>query len=137
MARIPASSMHVGAREPSGFAVSEDDKLAEEMAVLQGNVFNGESVDGVFRGKPGGLPLLAVTNTRLMLVDDFSFEDKTALVSVPLKSVSSVSFVAGPDESLESTTTVGIAMLGGKHLLVCATDEEARQLHDMLIWAIT
>jgi hypothetical protein len=128
--------MYVDAQAPSEFAM-DGHGMAEELDVIQGNVFSGESVDGVFRGKPGGLPLLAVTNKRLMFVDDFTFEDKVAIMSVPLKGVSSVGFVAGADESLKSTCTVGIAVAGGKHLFVCRSEEEARQLHDMLIWAIT
>ena len=137
MARIPASSMHVGAHPPSEFRVGEDDKLAEEMAVLQGNVFNGESVDGVFRGQPGGVRLLAVTNKRLMVLDESAFEDRTALISIPLKGVSGVAFLAGPGEEMETTNVVGIMMMGGKHEVICGSEDEARQLHDMLIWAIT
>lgn len=136
MARIPASSMHVGAKSPSEFA-GDADGMADELAVIQGNVFNGESVDAVYRGKPPGLRLLAVTNKRLMYVDEDAYEDQVAVMSVPLKSVAAVGFVAGPDESLQSTATVGMTIGRAKHLLVCGTGEEARQLHDMLIWAIT
>jgi hypothetical protein len=137
MARIPESSMHIGAKEPSGFAIGDDERLAEELAVIEGNVFNGETVDGVFRGQPGGLSLLAVTNRRIMMVDTAGFEDRCAVMSLPLKSVSGVGFLAGPDESLMTTATVGIKMGGAKHLLICRTEDEARQLHDMIIWAIT
>src|SRR4051794_41116222 len=119
MARIPGSSMHLGAKEPSGFVVGDDERLSEELAVIQGNVFNGEAVDGVFRGQPGGLSLLAVTNQRLMMVDGHVFDDHCAVLSLPLRSVSGVGFLAGPDESLMTTATVGILIQGRKHVLVC------------------
>jgi hypothetical protein len=128
--------MYVGAQEPSSFA-GDAGGMGDELDVIQGNVFNGEAVDGVYRGKPPGLRLLAVTNKRLMYVDDSTFEDSVAVMSAPLKSVASVGFVAGPDEHLKDTTTVAMTIGRAKHLLVCGTQEEARQLHDTLIWAIT
>lgn len=135
MARIPASSMHVDAQEPSEFEV-DDKGLEDELETLRGNIFNGESVEAVFRGKSPGIPLLVVTNSRLMLVDNSMFEDHTALVSVPLKGVSSVSVLVGKGDSALTATTVGIAVLGGKHQMICETPEEARQLHDLLIWSL-
>jgi hypothetical protein len=127
--------MHVDALAPSEFEI-DDGGLADELETLRGNIFNGESVDGVFRGKSPGIRLLVVTNRRLMLVDKSMFDDHTALVSVPLKGVSSVSVLIGEDDSVQTASTVGIAMLGGKYQVLCSTAEEARQLHDMLIWAL-
>jgi hypothetical protein len=127
--------MHVDAQPRSEFEI-DDRGLADELETLRGNVFNGEAVEGVFRGKPPGIPLLVVTNQRLMLVCKHTFDDHTALISVPLKAVSSVSVLVGEHDAVRSATTVGIMMLGGKHQLICSSPEEARELHDMLIWAL-
>jgi len=135
VARIPASSMHVGAHPPSEFETEERD-YAAELAMMQSNVFNGEAVDGVFRGKSPGLALLAVTNRRLMYLDGSSFEGRTALVSSPMKGVSDVAFLDGPDVELQYTTIVGLTVQRSKQFIILPTQEEARQLHDMLIWSI-
>lgn len=135
MARIPARPAHLDTKPPSEFEI-DDGGLEDELETLRGNVFNGEAVDGVFRGRPPGIPLLVVTNRRLMFVDRAMFDDHTALVSAPLKGVSSVSVLVGEGDSVRTAATVGIVMLGGKHQIVLATSEEARQLHDMLIWAL-
>jgi hypothetical protein len=135
VARIPASSLHVDSKPPSEFEI-DDRGLEDELETLRGNIFNGESVEAVFRGKSPGIPLLVVTNSRLMFVDRSMFDDHTALVSVPLKGVSSVSVLVGEGESALTATTVGIAVLGGKHMMICAKPEEARQLHDLLIWSL-
>ena len=135
MARIPARPAHLDTKPPSEFEI-DDGGLEDELETLRGNIFNGEAVDGVFRGKPPGIPLLVVTNRRLMLVERSMFDDHTALVSAPIKGVSSVSVLFGKDDSVHTATTVGIVMLGGKHQMILSTPEEARELHDMLVWAL-
>jgi hypothetical protein len=135
VAQIPASSMHVGAHPPSEFVTEEPD-FADELSMMQSNVFNGEAVEGVFRGRPPGMPLLAVTNRRLMYLDGDSFEDRMALVSSPIKGVSDVAFLDGPDTELQYTTIVGMTVQRKKMFIVCNGQEEARQLHDMLIWSL-
>jgi hypothetical protein len=71
-----------------------------------------------------------------MYLDHESFEDRTALVSAPIKGVSDVAFLDGPDVKLSHTTIVGFTVSRQKKFVVCGTQEEARQLHDMLIWSL-
>jgi hypothetical protein len=49
-------------------------------------------VDRIFRGRPPGIELLAVTNKRLMFLDCTSYEGRVALTSAPFGRVTSVSF---------------------------------------------
>ncbi len=137
MAQIPASTMRVDPPTPLSVDPSDQDPLAVAMLAVQGNVFNGESLEAIFRGSPPGIPLLAVTSRRLMMLDTATFEDRSALVSVPLSGVSCVAFVASGDQSFDATTTVGMVLLRKPVLLVCESREEARELHDMLIWTLT
>lgn len=129
--------MRVDTQVPMRVDTTDDDPLAEALVAIQDNIFSGESLEAVFRGEPGGLALLAVTNRRLMLLDKITFEERTALTSVPLRGISRVSFVMNDGETLDTTRTVGLVVSGQAHLVVCPTRQEARELHDMLIWTLT
>ncbi len=137
VAQIPASTMRVDPPTPLSFDLSDEDPLAVALLAVHGNVFNGESLEAIFRGSPPGIPLLAVTSRRLMMLDTTMFEDRSALISVPLSGVSGVAFVTSGDQSFDATTTVGMVLRRKSVLLVCESREEARELHDMLIWTLT
>lgn len=137
VAEIPTSRMRVDdAPLPTRAEPAALDAHSEVTQAIQDNIFNGESLDAVFRGEAGGLGLLAVTNKRLMLLDEHTFEQRTALTSVPLKGISKVSFVPLDGETLDTTRTVGVVVGGQAHLVICPTRQEARELHDMLIWTL-
>lgn len=138
MAEIPLSQMRVDDSPlPVRAEPLDGDPLAGAMQAIQDNIFSGETLEALFRGEEGGLALLAVTNKRLMLLDKYTFEERTALTSVPLKGVSKVSFVMLDGETLDTTRTVGVVLGGQAHLVICPTRQEARELHDMLIWTLT
>jgi hypothetical protein len=128
--------MRVDPQAQLNIDLHEADPLASVLDTVQNNIFNGETLDAVFRGRPPGLPMLAVTNRRLMLLHGTAYDEGLALISVPLKTVSSVAFVIGEGETLDTTATVGIMMLGGPHLVVCENRQEARELHDSLLWTL-
>jgi hypothetical protein len=65
---------------------------ANDIAAMYDNLFDDEAVDRIFRGRPPGIELLAVTNKRLMFLDCTSYEGRVALTSAPFGRVTSVSF---------------------------------------------
>jgi hypothetical protein len=115
----------------------EEDPYGEALLAIQGNIFSNESLEAIYRGDPPGIRLLGATNTRLMILDPDAFEDRTALLSIPLKGVSGVAFAPGEGETLDTTTTVGILVMREKYLVICHSRADARELHDMLIWTLT
>jgi hypothetical protein len=91
-------------------------------------------LDGIYRGCEAGVRLLAVTNRRLMMVETTSCDDRRALTSVPFGRVTSVCYLAGADETLAGSTTVGVKVLYTLYELGCKAEEQARELHDLIAW---
>lgn len=117
----------VGAQSPV-----VDDRT--DLTVIYDSLFDGEALDGVYRGCEDGVRLLAVTNRRLMMVENTSCDDRRALTSVPYGRVTSVSYLASGDECVAHSTTVGIKVLSTLYELGCRAEEEARELHDLVAW---
>jgi hypothetical protein len=90
----------------------------------------------VYQGCQDGVRLLAVTNRRLMIVEATSWEGRVALTSVPFARVTSVCFLAAEDKSVYTATAVGIKVLNTVYELGCQGQEQAREVHDLLIWNI-
>jgi hypothetical protein len=108
-----------------------------DMAAVWDNLFDGEAVDRIFRGKPPGIELLAVTNKRLMFVDSSSYEGRVALTSAPFSRVTSVSFLAPLDQPLDRAQTVGIRLHTATLELHCENARQAREAHDLISWNLT
>jgi len=107
-----------------------------DLAVIHDSLFDGEALDGVYRGCEAGVRLIAVTNRRLMMVETTSCDDRRALTSVPYGRVTSVCYLAGSDECVAGSTTVGVKVLLTLYELGCRAEEEARELHDLIAWHV-
>jgi hypothetical protein len=59
-----------------------------------------------------------------------------ALTSVPFARVTSVCFLAAENESVYTSTVVGIKVLHTVYELGCQGQEQARAVHDLLVWNI-
>jgi Bacterial PH domain len=104
------------------------------LMAIQANVFDGERIDGVYRGCDKGAQLLAVSNRRVMIVETDTCEGREALTSVPFGRITSVSFVASDDGSIAASTTVGIRVHSTRYELCCQTKEQAQEVHDLITW---
>jgi hypothetical protein len=105
-----------------------------DLGVIYDSLFDGEALDGIYRGCETGVRLLAVTNRRLLMVETTSCDDRRALTSVPYARVTSVSYLATAGESVASSTTVGIRVLYTLYELGCKAEDQARELHDLITW---
>jgi hypothetical protein len=105
-----------------------------DLAVIHDSLFDGEALDGVYRGCEDGVRLLAVTNRRLMMVETTSCDDRRALTSVPYGRVTSVCYLQNSDACVAGSTTVGIKVMLTLYELGCKAEEQARELHDLIAW---
>ena len=133
LTRMSGTSLNTYPHPEEGLA--HDDR--PEIAAVYDNLFDGETVDRIFRGGPAGIELLAVTNKRLMSVDPFSYEGRVALTSTPLARVTWVSFLAPLDQPLDRAQTVGIRVISVMFELHCANATQAREAHDLISWNLT
>jgi hypothetical protein len=118
VAQVPMSPLILDSC-PAPEWTPEDDRA--DIAAIRNNVFDGERIDGVYRDCESGVRVLAVTNRRLMMVETTSWRDRVALTSVPFGRITSVGFLASPDSSVASSTTVGIRVLAMLYELGCQT----------------
>ena len=132
MARVPITptSVELACAVPSEPASD----TRTDLGVVHDSLFDGEQMLGVYRGCEEGVRLLAVTNRRVMMVETTSCTGRRALTSVPFARVTSVSYLASPDEPVAESTTVAIRVVSTWYQLGCATEEEARELHDLIAW---
>jgi hypothetical protein len=105
-----------------------------DLGVVHDSLFDGEQMLGVYRGCEEGVRLLAVTNRRVMMVETTSCAGRRALTSVPFPRITSVSYLASPDEPVAESTTVAVRVVSTWYQLGCATEVEARELHDLIAW---
>lgn len=132
MARVPmspaAADLTCAVTQPPAADTQAD------LGMVYDSLFDGEQLLGVYRGRETGVRLLAVTNRRLMMVETTSCERRRALTSVPFGRVTSVSYLAAEDEALANSTVVGLRVMGTLYELGCANEDEAHELHDLVIW---
>jgi hypothetical protein len=134
VARVPMSPSASDITCPVPQTPLVDDRT--DLAVIYDSLFDGEQLDGLYRGCDKGVRLVAVTNRRLMMVETTSCEDRLALTSVPFDRVVSVCYLASVDESVASSTTVGILVQDLMYQLGCRGEEQARELHDLIAWQL-
>ena len=134
MARVPMSPSASDIACPAAQTPLVDDRT--DLAVIYSSLFDGEQLDGLYRGCDQGVRLVAVTNRRLMMVETTSCEDRLALTSVPFSRVISVCYLASTDDSVASSTTVGILVQEMMYELGCRGAEQARELHDLIAWQL-
>lgn len=135
MALTPMSGTSLDTYPPPEPGPAHDDRA--DMAAVWDNLFDGEAVDRVFRGRAPGIELLAVTNKRLMLVESTSYQGRIALTSVPFARVTWVSFLAPLDQPLDRARTIGIRVISAMFELHCANASQAREAHDLISWNLT
>ncbi|WP_156994119.1 hypothetical protein [Pseudonocardia acaciae] len=132
MARVPRGPDILDTVPTPDPAHEQDDR--PDLAALHDNLFDGERFDGIYRGCPGGIHLLAVTNRRLMVLDSSRREGRTALTSIPISQISTVSYLAPDHRSIPRSTTVEIQVRSTYFELCCQDEEQAHEVHDLLIW---
>lgn len=106
------------------------------LAVVRHRLFDGEVLDGVYRGQAPGVHLLGMTNRRLMLLEETTEPGRLALTSVPLTRVTSVGIIPDEDGDVEAAHSLAIRVLPMIYDLRLRSSAEALEVHDLLVWRI-
>jgi hypothetical protein len=130
IALVPLSSASL---DISSIATNED---RADYAAVRNNVFDGESIDRVYRGHGDGVQLLALTGRRIMMVERTAWAGRLALTSIPYGRITAVSFLADDDHPIDAATTIGIRVTSLSFEMHCADATQASQAHDLISWTM-
>lgn len=116
----------------------EQDSAGRQAALTAayGALFEGEQVDGVYRGAGQGFEVVVVTNRRVLIIGAVSEgdEERTSLTSVPFGRVTSVGLLSPPGEAVAAATTVQLKVVSVAYELNCRSEDEAHEMHDLITW---
>ena len=106
---------------------------AAQLEVVRDSLLENEQLYGVYASTSAGVALVGVTNKRVILLDRAFPGGRVALITVPFKAVTTVSYVSTDDEPIFSTT---IALQVGRtfYEFTCRTEEQAADVHDLISW---
>jgi hypothetical protein len=107
-----------------------------DFAAIKDSTFDGERIDGIYRGGGTGVRVLAVTSRRLMMVESTSWAGRMSVTSVPFSRVTSVGLLAPNDGALATSTVVGIRIQNSVYELSCDSEDLAREVHDLIVWTL-
>jgi hypothetical protein len=114
------------------------DKLEQLQKVQQG-LIQGEQIYAVYDCIGTGTGFVGVTNLRVILQDNSFVGGKSAVTSLPVRSISAVSFVS--DKSMFgrffASATVAIASGSTVREATFRGDDKAKHIHDTILWLIT
>lgn len=118
-------------------AVPHDKK--EQLEKVRSSLLDGEQVLAVYDCTGTGTGFLAVTTLRVILQDKSFVGGQTAITSVPVRSISSVSFVADRSMFGRFYTSATLALTVGSHVheATFRGEEKARHVHDTILWLLT
>lgn len=135
MAQIPMSSNTLDSYQ------QHDSDLAPEhatsaMTAMHNSLFDGEVLDGVYRGSAPGIQMLGITTRRLIMLENVSRDGHLCLTSTPLSRLTSVGFLLHGDHTLDTATTILIRVTTSFFELRCRDRQDAREAHDLLVWQL-
>jgi hypothetical protein len=112
---------------------------ADQLQKVQQGLIEGEQIYAVYDCTGAGTGFVGVTNLRVILQDNSFGGGKSAVTSLPIRSVSAVSFVS--DKSMFgkffASATVAIASGSTVREATFRGDDKARHIHDTILWLIT
>ncbi|MGY4645805.1 hypothetical protein [Cellulomonas sp. URHB0016] len=114
------------------------DKPDQLQKILAG-LIEGEQVFAVYDCTGAGTGFVAVTNLRVILQDNSFVGGKSAVTSLPIKSVSSVSFLSDKSMFGRFFASASIAITAGATVREATFrgDEKAKHIHDTILWLLT
>jgi hypothetical protein len=114
------------------------DKPDQLQKILAG-LIEGEQVYAVYDCTGAGTGFVAVTNLRVILQDNSFVGGKSAVTSLPVKSVSSVSFVSDKSMFGRFFASATIAITAGSTVREATFrgDDKAKHIHDTILWLLT
>jgi hypothetical protein len=111
---------------------------AEQLQKVQQGLIRGEEVYAVYDCTGSGTGFVGVTNLRVVLQDNSFVGGRSAVTSLPIRSIDAVSFVL--DRSLfgRILTSATIAITSGTTVREATFrgEDRARHVHDTILWLL-
>lgn len=138
MAQVPTTpSILDSDLTPEWTSGSDRTDLSVYFSAIKDNAFDGERIDGMYRGGESGVQVLAITSRRLMMVVESAlWKERLALISVPYGRVTAVGILANAKGNIASSTTIGIQVSTSYYEMVCESAGIAREAHDLITWTL-
>jgi hypothetical protein len=130
MAQVPLISASLDT-----LAASAHDERAD-LSAVRNNLFDGEAIDRIYRGRGSDVQLLALTSQRIMMIERTAWEGQLALTSIPYGRVTAVSYLAEDNQPIDVATTIGIRVASLSFKLKCVDVDQAQQAHDLISWTL-
>jgi hypothetical protein len=130
MAQVPLSSASLDT-----LAASAHDERAD-LSAVRNNLFDGEAIDRIYRGRGSDVQLLALTSQRIMMIERTAWEGQLALTSIPYGRVTAVSYLAEDNQPIDVATSIGIRVASLSFKLKCVDVDQAQQAHDLISWTL-
>ncbi|MDX6585123.1 MAG: hypothetical protein QOI10_4307 [Solirubrobacterales bacterium] len=130
MAQVPLSSASLDT-----LAASAHDERAD-LSAVRNNLFDGEAIDRIYRGRGSDVQLLALTSQRIMMIERTAWGGQLALTSIPYGRVTAVSYLAEDNQPIDVATTIGIRVASLSFKLKCVDVDQAQQAHDLISWTL-
>ncbi len=112
---------------------------ADQLQRVELGLFRGEEIYALYDCTGAGTGFVGVTNLRVVLRDDPFVEGRSAVTSLPIRSIDAVSFVL--DRSLfgRHLTSATIAITSGSTVREATFrgEDRARHVHDTILWLLT
>lgn len=112
---------------------------ADQLQKVEQGMIHGEQIFAVYDCTGAGTGFVGVTNLRVILQDNSFVGGKSAVTSLPIRSISAISFVS--DKSMfgkfASSATVAIASGSTVREATFRGDDKAKHIHDTILWLIT
>ncbi|MGY4645725.1 PH domain-containing protein [Cellulomonas sp. URHB0016] len=111
----------------------------EQLEKVLAGLIDGEQVLAVYDCTGAGTGFLAVTSLRVIIQDKSFVGGRTAVTSLPLRSISSVSFVADKSAFGRFLTSATVAFTVGSstHEATFRGEDKARHVHDAVLTLVT
>ena len=112
---------------------------AEQLEKVQAGLLEGERIVAVYDCTGAGTGFLAVTDLRVIIQDKSFVGGRTAVTSLPVRSISSVSFVADKSAFGRFLTSATVAFTVGSstHEATFRGEDKARHVHDTVLALVT
>lgn len=114
------------------------DKPDQLQKILDG-LIQGEECYAVYDCTGAGTGFVGVTNHRVVLQDNSFVGGRVAVTSVPIRSISAVSFVSDKSVFGKFASSATIAIRAGQTVSEATFrgTEKAKHIHDTILWLMT
>jgi len=112
---------------------------SEQLEKVQAGLIAGEQVYAVYDCTGSGTGFLGVTSLRVILQDKSFVGGKSAITSLPIRSVTAVSFVSDKSVFGKFSSSATLAITAGSTVYEATFrgDDKARHVHDTVLWLIS